>query len=240
LSNYLTSMWAAPLLSREQEAHLFRKMNYLKYLAGRLRDSIDPYRPSLADLDEIERLQTEAVKLKNQIVEANLRLVVSIAKKRVRTGYDLSERVSDGNFALMKAVDRFDFARGYKFSTYASWAILNDLVRYERRRKRHGNRPFVLYQDVFAATDTGSDDHEREEARDQRRAAVAQWLDRLNTRERRIVASRHGIGGGSELTLKQIGQDMGISKERVRQIESRAHAKLRKFACLAALEPSEL
>ena len=84
--------------------------------------------------------------MKNQIVESNLRLVVSIAKNRVRTGYDLSERVSDGNFALMQAVDRFDFARGNKFSTYASWAILNELARYERRQKRRGNRPFVLYQ----------------------------------------------------------------------------------------------
>jgi RNA polymerase primary sigma factor len=240
LSPYLTSMWAAPLLSREQEGHLFRKMNYLKYLADRLRDRIDPDRPSAADLDEIDRLQAEALKVKNQIVESNLRLVVSIAKKGVRTGYDLSERVSDGNFALMKAVDRFDVARGNKFSTYASWAILNELLRYERLQKRRGNRPFVLYQDGFAAPGTGSDEHEREEAQDQRQAAVAQFLDRLDKRERRILASRYGIGGGPELSLKQIGHGLGISKERVRQIEYRALAKLRKFARLAALEPSEL
>ena len=136
LSSYLTGIWGAPLLSREQEAHLFRKMNYLKYLADRLRNRIDPRRPSTVDLDEIERLQAEALKLKNMIVEANLRLVISIARQRIRPGYDLSERVSDGNFALIKAVDRFDFGRGNKFSTYASWAILNELARYDRQQKR--------------------------------------------------------------------------------------------------------
>ena len=70
------------LLSREQEAHLFRKMNFLKHLARRIRDRIDPDSPVPADLDEVERLQVEALKLKNQLVETNLRLVVSVAKKR--------------------------------------------------------------------------------------------------------------------------------------------------------------
>jgi RNA polymerase primary sigma factor len=219
---------------------LFRKMNYLKYLADRLRDRVDPHRPRVADLDEIDRLLAEALKVKNQIVEANLRLVISIAKRSRRTGYDMSERVSDGNFALIKAVDRFDFARGNKFSTYASWAILNEFVRYDRRQKRRGNRLYVLYQGGFAAPDTWGDEHEREEAHEQRRAAVAQSLDRLDKRERRILASRYGIGGGPELSLQQIGKDLGISKERVRQLESRAHAKLRMFTRLTALEPSEL
>ena len=238
LYSYLTGMRAAPLLSREQEAHLFRKMNFLKYLANRLRNDIDAQRPSAADLDEIERLQAEALKVKNEIIEANLRLVIAIAKMRIRPGYDLSERVSDGNFALIKAVVRFDFARGNKFSTYASWAILNELTRYDRQQNRD-NRRFVHYRGDVASPIIRSDDREIEEAEDQRRSAVARSLDRLDKRERLILASRYGIGGGSELTLKQIGLDLGISKERVRQIESRARAKLRKFAHLAALGPSE-
>ena len=238
LYSYLTGMRAARLLSREQEVHLFRKMNYLKYLANRLRNGIDAHRPSAAVLDEIVRLQAEALKVKNEIVEANLRLVISIVKNRIRPGYDLSERVSDGNFALIKAVDRFDFARGNKFSTYASWAILNELTRYDRQQNR-GNRRFVHYTRDVASPVTRSDEPEIEEAEDQRRSAVARSLDRLDKRERLILASRYGIGGGAELTLKQIGLDLGISKERVRQIESRACAKLRKFAHLAALGPSE-
>ena len=235
MSPYLTGIWGAPLLTREQEAHLFRKMNYLKYLADRLRSRIDPRRPSATDLDEIERLRAEALKLKNKIVEANLRLVISIVKDRIRPGYDLSERVSDGNFALIKAVDQFDFARGNKFSTYATWAILNELTRYDRRQKHRSNRPLVLYKVRSQRRTPGATNTSVEEARDQRRSAVAWSLDRLDRRERRILAGRHGIGGGPELTLKQIGQDLGISKERVRQIESRALAKLRRFTHLAAL-----
>ena len=81
-----------PLLSREQEAHRFRKMNCLKYRASRLRDQIDPARPRAADLDEIEGLQSEALAVKNRLVETSLLLVVSITKKRVRAGYHLSGR----------------------------------------------------------------------------------------------------------------------------------------------------
>ena len=83
LPPYLASLYEVPLLAREQEAHLFRKMNYLKFLANRLRDSIDPAQARTSDLDEVERLQDEALAVKNQIIRANLRLVVSIAKRHV-------------------------------------------------------------------------------------------------------------------------------------------------------------
>ena len=238
--SFLAGFRGAPILSRGQEAHLFRQMNYLKCLAARLRDRIDPRCPAAADLDELERLHAAARKLKNQIVEANLRLVVSVASKRVRPGYDLSERVSDGNFALLMAVDRFDFSRGHRFSTYATWAILNELARFDRRQRRRCNRLYALYEDSLAAPETGSDAHEREEDQGRRREAVGRLLGRLDGRERRILARRYGIGGGPEQTLVQIGRDLGISKERVRQILARAQDKLRKFARLASLEPSEL
>ena len=104
-------------------------MNYLKSRANRLKERLDPDRPSPGDLDEIDRLLSEALAVKNRIVEMNLRLVVSIAKTRVGSGYGLSECVSDGNLALIQAVDRFDFARGNKFSTYATRAIRNQLGR---------------------------------------------------------------------------------------------------------------
>ena len=210
---HLGGFRGAPILSREQETHLFRKMNYLKCLAGRIRDRIDPHHPAAADLDEIERLQTEALKLKNQIIDANLRLVVSFAKKYVRAGYDLPERISDGNLALLLAVDHFDIARGNRFSTYATSAIINQLRSYDRRKGHHRNRPFAPYEDSLAVLDPGSDKRKREEAQDQRRAAVERLLDRLDKRERRVLASRHGIGGGSEQTLRQIGRDLGITRE---------------------------
>jgi RNA polymerase primary sigma factor len=227
------------LPSREQEAHQFRKMNYLKYLACRICDRIDPDSPVPADLDDIERLQAEALQLKNQIVETHLRLVVSLAKKRVRAGYDMPERISDGTFALMHAVDRFDFARGNRFSTYATWAIFNELTHRDRREWCRRKRSVPLSYDSLAMPEVESEQYEQNEARDERRQAVERLLRRLDRRERWIIVNRHGIGGVPEQTLKQIGLDLGISKERVRQLEERAHAKLRSLARLEAFEPAD-
>jgi RNA polymerase primary sigma factor len=226
--------------ARESEAHAFRKLNYLKFLARRIRDRIDPDRPVPAELDEVERLQTEALKLKNRIIETHLPLVVWVAKKSFKAGYDLADRISDGTFALMQAVDRFDFARGHRFNTYATWAIINELVRYDRRQRRRRSRAVALSEAFLATKEPESERYEREEARDVRRAAVERLLGRLDGRERRILEHRHGIGGVPEQSLRQIGQDLGISKERVRQLEQRAHAKLRDLARCAALDPAEL
>ena len=243
-SEWLTPLPAArsgpPFLSREQEAHLFRKMNYLKCRANQLREQLDPACPNLGDLDEIDRLQCEAVDVKNRIVETYLRLVVSIAKTHVTAGYDLSECVSDGNLALIHAVDGFDFARGNRFSSYATWAIRNMLVENERRFNRLRGHQFTLNEESVVARDRAVDEYEREEAQNQRRSAVKHWLGQLEKRERRIIVSRYGLGGAPEQTLAQIGQELGICKERVRQIEVRAQAKLRELARREALEPLEI
>jgi RNA polymerase primary sigma factor len=221
----------APLLSREQEAHLFRKMNYLKSLARRLRDRIDPARARAAELDEIERLLREAVTVRNRIVEANQRLVVSIAKKHLRPGDDLFERVSDGNYVMIRAVELFDYSRGNKFSTYATWAIRNQFAQAFRAR-RHCQPQFVLGHDEASelAVDPRTDDLEQLGFQEQRQEAIARLLDRLDDRERRILVGHFGIGGARVQTLKQIGQELGISKERVRQIKARAQEKLRGLA----------
>ena len=137
-------------------------------------------------------------------------------------------------------MDRFDFARGNRFSTYATWAILNELTRSERKERRRRNRSVALYPTPSRSPDSESERYEQDEARDGRGAAVDRFLRRLDERERRIIANRHGIGGVPEQSLSQIGLGLGISKERVRQLEQRAHAKLRKFVRLEALEPSEL
>jgi RNA polymerase primary sigma factor len=237
--DHADSSHATRIPSREQEAHMFREMNYLKCLACRIRDRIDPDSPAPGDLDEVERLQAEALKLKNQIVETHLRLVVTVAKKHVRAGYDLAERISDGNFALMRAVDRFDFARGNRFSTYATWAVFNELVQCDRRERRR-SRCLVTYQDSLAALHSVSDRHETDEAQDERGAAVKRLLRRLDRRERRIIVNRNGIGGVPERTLSQIGLELGISKERVRQLEQRALAKLQSLARLEGIAPSDL
>jgi RNA polymerase primary sigma factor len=226
--------------NREREAHAFRKLNYLKFLACRIRDGIDPDSPAPGELDEVERLQAAALKLKNRIVETHLPLAVSVAQKRFRPGYDLSDRISDAAFALMRAVDRFDFARGNRFNTYATWAVINELLHCDRKQRRRSNQVVAMQEAYLATKESDSERYEREEAQDVCRAAVERLLNRLDWRERRILECRHGIGGIAEHTLKQIGQDFGISKERVRQIVQRAHAKLRSFARLEAIDLLEL
>jgi len=230
LPPYLASLYEVPLLTRAQEAHLFRKMNYLKYKAMRLRERLDPARPKSGLMDRIERCYDEAVATKNQIIRANLRLVVSIAKRHVGPAENFFELVSDGNMSLMRAVEKFDFARGNKFSTYASWAIMKNFARTIPDEHRQRDRFRTSNAEMFtAAEDERSDQFEQESAQLQREVQVRKILGRLDEREQRIIISRFGLRRGEEpLTLKQVGVELGVTKERIRQIEARALSKLRK------------
>ena len=239
LPPYLASLYGdAPLLNREQEAHLFRRMNFLKYQAAKLRDSLDPAKPKTLILNEIERLQEESLDVKNQIIRANLRLVVSIAKKRVGPSNNFFELVSDGNMSLIRAVEKFDYSRGFKFSTYASWAIMKNFARTIPEEKNRRDRFVTGHEDMFdGAADYRTGEYEYESDHRRNQEAVQGMLGRLNDRERQILIRRFGIGGTSELTLEQLGKELGITKERVRQIESRAQEKLRKFALEKKVKP---
>ncbi len=229
------------LLTREQEAHLFRKMNFLKAQASKLRETIDPAKARASDLDKFDRLMELALAVKNQIIKANLRLVVSIAKKHVGPSNDFFELVSDGNMALIRAVEKFDFARGNKFSTYASWAIMNRFARSIPEENHRRDRFVTGHEAMFdAAADTRTDEFESESAARRVREAVHGLLGRLDARERRVLESRFGLGGANEQTLEQLGKELGITKERVRQIESRAQDKLRKIAGEARLDPAAI
>ena len=231
LPPYLASLYEVPLLSREQEAHLFRRMNFLKHQANAIRDQLDPTRAKTTTLDEIERLQEEALAVKNQIIRANLRLVVSIAKRHVGPSNNFFELVSDGNMSLIRAVEKFDYARGNKFSTYASWAIMKNFARTIPEENYRRDRFVTGHEEMFeAAADNRIDEHEYESSLKRMQEAVKGMLGRLDERERRIIISRYGLNGASEQTLEQLGRELGITKERVRQIESRAQDKLRKFA----------
>lgn len=232
LPPYLASLYEVPLLTREQEVYLFRKFNFLKYQASKLREGLDPARARSAVMDRIEQLYNEAVETKNQIIRANLRLVVSIAKRHVGPAEDFFELVSDGNMSLIRAVEKFDFARGNKFSTYASWAIMKNYARSIPDELRHRDRFRTSTDEMFAATrDQRSDEYEQELAQAQREAQIGRILGRLDEREQRIIRRRFGLGPGQEpLTLKEVGEEMGVTKERVRQIEARALSKLRQAA----------
>jgi RNA polymerase primary sigma factor len=231
LPPYLASLYEVPLLSRVQEAHLFRKMNFLKYKASQLRDGLDPSQPKSSVMDEIEALYEQAVGTKNQIIRSNLRLVVSIAKRHVEPVESFFELVSDGNVSLMRAVDKFDFARGFKFSTYASWAIMKNFARTIPDEHRYRDRFRTSYAEMFSSTeDDHSDQHELESNHSRRQWQVEKILGRLDEREQQIIVRRFGLQQGEERTLKEIGAEMGVTKERIRQLEARALSKLRKAA----------
>ncbi len=232
LPPYLASLYEVPLLTREQEAYLFRKFNFLKYTASKLREGLDPARAKSSVMDECERLYEQAVAVKNQMVRANLRLVVSIAKRHVGPADNFFELVSDGNMSLIRAAEKFDYARGNKFSTYASWAIMKNFARTIPDEHRRRDRFRTSQLETFTvAEDPRTDQHELESAQAQRQTQVDRILERLDEREQKIIISRFGLDHSHEpLTLKEVGEEMGVTKERIRQIEARALGKLRQAA----------
>jgi len=242
LPPYLASLYETPLLSREQEGHLFRRFNYAKYRASKLREKLDPEHPQKVLMDEIERLHEIVVSTKNQIVRANLRLVVSIAKRHVGSHENFFELVSDGNMSLIRAAEKFDFARGNKFSTYASWAIMKNFARTIPDELKHRDRFRTSQDEMFSATQEPRGDwYEQESAQSQRVAEVEKILRRLDEREQKIIIHRFGLDHSHEpQTLKQVGEVLGVTKERVRQIEARALSKLREAAAEEKIELPDL
>ncbi|HMP15719.1 MAG TPA: sigma-70 family RNA polymerase sigma factor [Gemmatales bacterium] len=227
----LLPLYATPLLSKEQEQHLFRKMNYLKHLAHQLQKSIDPDKARASDMDRLEDLLKQSQKVKDQLINANMRLVASIAKKHARPTDNFFELLSDGNLSLIKAVEKFDYSRGNKFSTYASWAIMKNYARSLPDEKSKRDRFLTGTDEIFdGVPDNRSDEQHELLTAARKKQQVHELLDRLDDRERRIMQLRYGINGERGLTLEQVGQREGITKERVRQIEARGLLKLKTLA----------
>jgi RNA polymerase primary sigma factor len=238
LSAYLQSLYTVPLLKPAEERDLFRRYNYLKHKADRLRSRLEPGRVRTAELRRIEKLLIQANLVKNRIVQANLRLVVSIAKKHVGRVQTLGELISDGNLSLIQAAERFDYARGNRFSTYASWAITRNFARSVPRAQTQRDHFVTGYEELIdLATSSRSSDAVDVNIRELRES-IDSVLAQLTSIERAILRGHFGLDDqGKTSTLEQLGRKFSISKERVRQIELRA---LRKLEHILAPQQSQL
>jgi RNA polymerase sigma factor (sigma-70 family) len=233
----LASLYELPLLKKDQEQHQFRQMNFLKHKANQLRARVQGALDSgkqirNQDLKQIEDLQERATAIKDHLINCNMRLVVSIAKRHAAQTDNFFELLSDGNMSLIRAVEKFDYSRGFKFSTYASWAIMKNFARSIPEEKHRRERYVTGHEELFeSAADNRTDEQECLASAEQAAHRVNRLLEYLDPREREIIRMRAGLDNNSEgMTLEEIGQRLGITKERVRQLNVRIMNKLRSIA----------
>jgi RNA polymerase sigma factor (sigma-70 family) len=237
---YVAFLYRTDPLSRDEEFVLFRRMNYLKFRAHRLRQRLDPASATIDEVEAIEQLEAEAVQLRNFIVECNLRLVTARAKQFSRTtGLALDELISEGNIGLVQAVQHFDFSRGTKLSTYATWAISNKLLAYYHRSRRQMTRFAGETLDGIEAVDGEWESADEQLANQEVREAISSLLDQLKERERLAVVTRFGLDESADpATLKDLAQEWGVTKQRAQQVCAGAVDKLRSMLQQAGFAPA--
>ncbi len=226
---FVSGLVQTPLLTHDEEVYWFTWMNFVKFRAERNRRLLDLSQPDRKLVARIEADMAEALQARNHIVQGNVRLIISLAKKLTGSIDEMSDLISEGMPPLIRAVELFDISLGNRFSTYATWAIRNQMLRFLKRART------VL--DVSTGEDSPSlenlPDRESatlttEAAQETRMAAVRRLLSSLSEREREIVTARFALEGQpSGQSLADIAGRMGLSKERVRQIALSSLTKLR-------------
>ena len=223
------------ILTAAQEKILFHQFNYARHRVWKLQQEVwetATRMPTGEQATEILRWYRLADRIREQIAETNLALVLAMAKRTRMSEVDFADLVSEGNMALLRAVDKFDAGRGYKFSTYACRAILKAFSRQGMKLSKYRQRfptdfDPKLERSKFLETKRAS--FEKDAAEEVKRI-VQENRAELTDVERTVIEHRFGIDSGAQekpMTLEQVGQIIGVTKERVRQIQNKAMEKIR-------------
>jgi RNA polymerase primary sigma factor len=287
---YLKEIGRVPLLKAEDEVDLAKKIEAGMMAAEKLADleaSGAIVSLELSERQRLGRLVKKGERAKSELTQANLRLVVSIAKRYVGRGMLILDLIQEGNLGLMRAVEKFDYTKGFKFSTYATWWIrqaitraiadqartiripvhmvesINKVHRVQRQMMQELEReptveeladkvdmsptrvreimrisqdPLSLDSPVGEEDDSNLADFIEDQqaeapaemaAKMMLNSAVEEALQELNDREKAVVRMRFGLDDGQARTLEEVGREFGVTRERIRQIESKTLAKLR-------------
>jgi len=222
-------------LTPEQEKTLFMQMNYSRYKLSRKRDRLlRKGRWEKEEVLELIRLNKKQLSLRSKIVTANMGLVLAMAKHVTYSGVEFSELISEGSMALLRATEKFDCSRGWKFSTYACRAIFKGFSRAAKQNYRYRNRFPTQWDPALESDRMGAmrrhEDNQIEQITEIREI-LRENLAELSEMELSVVQMRFSLGNGdSPLTLKEVGRRLGLTKERIRQIQNKALAKLRQVA----------
>jgi RNA polymerase primary sigma factor len=288
---YLREIGRVPLLTAQDEVDLAKAIEAGLFAEEKLQaDGARAPEPSPvglgAGLAELALLAGDGMRAKQRLIEANLRLVVSIAKRYIGRGLVFLDLIQEGNLGLIRAVEKFDYTKGYKFSTYATWWIrqaitraiadqartiripvhmvetINKMARIQRQLHQDLGREAtpdeialemglstervaeiqrIAQEPVSLQSPIGEEDSDLGDFIEDADAVVPmeaaafimlqdqleQVLDNLTIREQRIIQLRFGLTDGHPRTLEEVGREFGVTRERIRQIESKTLAKLR-------------
>ncbi|SFQ11311.1 RNA polymerase sigma factor [Actinomadura madurae] len=285
VKDYLKQIGKVPLLNAEQEVELAKRIEAGLFAEERL--AVSGPAMSEEDLEDFEWIAEDGRRAKNHLLEANLRLVVSLAKRYTGRGMLFLDLIQEGNLGLIRAVEKFDYTKGYKFSTYATWwirqaitramadqartiripvhmvEVINKLARVQRQMlqdlgreptpeelakeldmtpekvvevQKYGREPISLHTPLGEDGDSEFGDLIEDSEAIVPADAVSftllqeqlhSVLDTLSEREAGVVSMRFGLTDGQPKTLDEIGKVYGVTRERIRQIESKTMSKLR-------------
>jgi RNA polymerase sigma factor (sigma-70 family) len=226
------AMQGAPqLMKADEERIMFLRFNYAKLKLNRLQRLIKKNGLTRKRAEEVVEWHRRFEHFREYLVRTNLALVLAMAKRTRLGDVDFAEVVSEGNMALIRAVDKFSVDRGFKFSTYACRAILKAFSRTALKSSRHKMRFPVEFEPDMEKSDWQDRrrDAVEEDCIDELKAIVTRNLAELSDVEATVIRRRFNWEqeGDSPLTLEEVGQIIGVTKERVRQIQNKALAKIR-------------